>query len=590
MNPSPRSRMALKPFLETVSAFCASSSKDELADVVMSLARGLHVSERGEFIARIESCSTAPGSPGHADADLVEVLLNNIKALEESITDRAESIEDGTYWETYEEWNGPYGYEEEPDYITDGQIEQLADLLAGADDLFVSDRLDEAREVYRAIFLLIDEIEDFAAVPWRNESKSETDIREARARYCRSIYETLEGGDLLDGLVSAMAPDARVTCIEDLSGECYPMIQDVIDAKPGDMKDLDSFLLSWKEELLKTELGGRWAELVLETVFRLEGMEGIAGLARTWKDRHPRGFIFWIRQLKKQGAWKDVNKVGTEALHALHEGGFREWVALSVVEAGRAMNDPTTVLRGKRERFFSNICDRNLLDLLEEAERQKARELELRAAIEFMRKRNEGEERYGEKALFLKALLAAGELGDAYEEVRREKSIGWSGGESGAGVVFGSVLSVAAGHSEEAVAIRTVLEEYADREFAYSMRLSWIDDHEPAAGFSKEILTGLKQAGCSESERTKYFDWANKIGENRIDSIVSNKYRKAYRRAAEVLCALAEAYVVMGVKNKAIDLIDGFCSEKYRRHSAFRKEVRHVIGSSRLLKQIPFRA
>ena len=187
-------------------------------------------------------------------------------------------------------------------------------------------------------------------------------------------------------------------------------------------------------------------------------------------------------------------------------------------------------------------------------------------------------------------MLAAGELESAFEEVRKEKSIGWSSGDSGAGVVFGSALSVAAGHSGEAVTIRTVLEEYADREFAYSMSVLWVDNQKPAVGFCKEILRGLEQAGCPERERTKYFDCAKKIGKYRIDNIVSSKHRKAYRRAAEVLCAIAEAYVVMGAKDKAVDLVNVFCSEKYGRHSAFRKEVRHVIWSSRLLKQIPLLA
>lgn len=590
MNPSSSSRMALKPFLDTVISFCESSSKGELADVVVALAKEVSVSERSEFIARIESCSPAPGSPEGTDASRAEALVEAVQAIEQSVTERIESIEDGTYWEIYGEWDDDYRFDEEPDYFTDQQFDQLTGLFIEADKLFVDDRLEEAREVYQALFALIDGIEEATVVLPRYDSRIKTDVREARARHCRCVYETLEGRDAIDRFMSAMAPDAHVTGVEDLSVECYPMIQDVIDARPGEMKDLDSFLFSWKEELLKTEPGDRRAELVLETAFRLEGLDGVTGLARAWKNRQPRGYIFWLRQLKRQGAWEDVNRVGMEGLDALPEGGFRECVALSMVEAGRAMNDSTIVLRGKRERFFSCVCDHNLLDLLEEAERQEARESELRVAIEFMRKRNDRKERYGEGALFLKALLAAGELENAYQEVRKEKSVGWSSGDGGAGVVFGSVLSVAAGHSGKAVTIRTVLEEYADREFAFSMSGAWVDYHKPSVGFCMEILRGLMQAGCPEKERTKYFNWAKKIGEDRIDSIVSNKHRKAYRRAAEVLCALAEVYVVMGVKDKAIDLVNEFCSEKYRRHSAFRKEVRHVIGSSSLLKQIPLRA
>ncbi len=50
---------------------------------------------------------------------------------------------------------------------------------------------------------------------------------------------------------------------------------------------------------------------------------------------------------------------------------------------------------------------------------------------------------------------------------KKEKSVGWSY-DSNAGVVFGSVLSNLAGHSEKASTIQTLLKSYANQQSIYS--------------------------------------------------------------------------------------------------------------------------
>jgi hypothetical protein len=69
---------------------------------------------------------------------------------------------------------------------------------------------------------------------------------------------------------------------------------------------------------------------------------------------------------------------------------------------------------------------------------------------------------------------------------------------------------------------------------------------------------------------------------------VSNKYRNAYARAAQVLGSLAETYRVVDRDNKANRLLHHFYYEKYNRFSAFRREVKTVVGASELLKNLDF--
>ncbi|MCG2778958.1 MAG: hypothetical protein L6406_25055 [Desulfobacterales bacterium] len=66
---------------------------------------------------------------------------------------------------------------------------------------------------------------------------------------------------------------------------------------------------------------------------------------------------------------------------------------------------------------------------------------------------------------------------------------------------------------------------------------------------------GLKQKEETKSQAAEYLSWAEKIGKLRIDHIVSNKHRRAYERAAQVLGSLAEAYAAMGKKTEAAKIL-----------------------------------
>jgi len=79
---------------------------------------------------------------------------------------------------------------------------------------------------------------------------------------------------------------------------------------------------------------------------------------------------------------------------------------------------------------------------------------------------------------------------------------------------------------------------------------------------------------------------AKKIGENRIDAIVSNLHRKSYDRAAEVLGALMESFLLNDQQTQARLLLETYKNQKYKRHSAFRREVDIVLKNSKLLRTL----
>jgi len=573
-----KSKIALKPYLDTIAGYCSNLSNQELTDILICLARDVPTSGRVNFLEKIESYLPGRRPAMMPDTDPTEQILDDIEALKESIGERIGSIEDGSYWDDPDVWGDDGYYEEEPDYISEDQGEELGSFFDDAESLFLDDRLEDARKVYGALFKLIDDIKEEADF----SPPDEIDIREARARYCRCVYETSNMDKKMDELIGAMEVDMFNLYNENEYDEDYPLMQDVVDARPGEMEDLESFLPAWKKALAKKGAKGRPAGLLLETVHRLEGINGVSRLAKKWKNSQPQGYLFWLNILKKENDQKGIIRVSIEGLKALKEGEPRERVAGFMIDAAKELHDAHHVLLGKREQFFAYMSDQNLLDLVDEATTQGKRDNELDTIIKFFEGRKAIDE---EKDLYARALLMSGNLNSAFALAKNEKGVGWSSGNN-AGVVFGAVLSILADHSEKAGTIKTLLKDYANETSIYSERFS--TDDGKGTSFYDEIIKGLTQNKETKSQAEGYLSWAEKIGKRRIEHIVSNKHRRAYERAAKVLGSLAEAYMAMCQKSKAAKILHKYYSEKYNRFSAFRSEVKAVVKDSDLLRNSGF--
>ena len=221
---------------------------------------------------------------------------------------------------------------------------------------------------------------------------------------------------------------------------------------------------------------------------------------------------------------------------------------------------------------------------MDEAIKQGKREDELKRITGFLDASDKSDGSV--KSLLTRTLLMAGDLKRAFNMTKGARSVGWSSYGSDAGVVFGAVLSLLAGHSEKAVTINTLLRDYADGISIYSERFL-IDEDSPRS-FYPEIIKGLKKKSDTKTVAAEYFPWALRIGKRRIEHIVSNKHRRAYGRAAKVLGSLAEAYLTMGKKAQAVKILHTYYTEKYSRFSAFRREVKAVVMGSDMLRNCGF--
>ncbi len=565
-------KMALKPYLEALKAHCEALSKEGLIETILNLAQEVPVAERGEFLEKIRALSpeVAPQAR-EAEKNFEAILFERIAALREEIEERISSIEDGTYWDhvDYEE----QGYEEEdPDRVTEEQLDELEQLFVEAGGIFLAGQLDTARRLYVDLFAILGSDEDIPL----GFSRLSLVLGEGKARFCRCVYETTEKERRVEEFFQCMDIGAAMNRFRlDLSSELFPMLQGVIDARPGDLPELDSFLPAWEKRLARSHTS-RAAVLRLEALDRLEGTEGLSRLARQWKAGQPIGYLFWIQRLEEKGDWQEILDASLEALEAFPMSSFREQAAEYLVKAGEELGNETAVLQGKRERFFSVTDEKNLMGLLEEAEKQEVRSRELEAALA-LRDHIEASPG-GRSGLHLKMLLMAGKLDEALSMGKDEPSLGWSDGK--AGVLFSAILSVLTENSPRAFTIQTLLKEYAARSFSFD----YADKGQEK--IYSQIGKGLASSRLSPLEEEKYWAWAERIGRERVERIVSAKHRGAYDRAARVLCALGETFILSNAREKAHSLFNEFLRVKFPRHHAFRTEVKHVVGKSVLLKDL----
>jgi len=562
-----KNRIALRPYIEAVKNICRPLSKEQLVELVLKLAQDESSSGRLGFLDRIKARSPGAESIINAVAD-VDQLLDDIQALKEDILERIEAIKNGEY-EAFDDgdWeDDDYDDDDEPNLISDGQSDDMADLFAEAGALFLNGDTREARIVYDALFGLMAELElsEFY-LPY-----PDLDWREERARHARCVYDDSDGKQRIAAFADAMNLDASFRYNRMENNAAYPMLCDVMDARQEKMADLGSFYPEWKS-------------LLLETVLQTEGIKGVEKLARAWGSAQPNGYLFWLDLLMEEKQFNKACFIARQAIKLLKKGKKRAELSQILFEASRSAGNDEGLLEGIFEKFYSRPNEENMSQAMAEAIEQNQRENGLAWILDFYsRKKNMSDDK---KNLYIKALLMNGNLKAAVEMVQAAGSLGWSYGLN-VGLVFGCVAAAASGYETGAGAIKQVLDRSLDNWHAYSDRFTVADEKDPSLFFYNQILNGLKAAKLSEYHTRQDFKWAQEIGRKRVDDIVSNTHRGAYGRAAMVLGSLAEVFAAKGETKTAQNLFRECCKQKYNRHTAFKREVRSVIAGSRLLKTL----
>ncbi len=573
--------LALKPYLEAIEHCCQQLSHAELCELILTLAQEATPRERADFLSRLESRLQPAKKRGVKKVNVEEELLGRIQGLREDIESRQESIEDGSYYEEYgDEDYGGY-YEEEIDALSDEQRQELRMLFAEVDHVFLTDEFELAEKAYRLLLNMFgsvgteeDEDEEFGYT--LSEHDLDINWRETRARYCRCVYETCAPEERPARMYFGM--QVYVNMFESRYAPAdvsYPMLQDVVDAKPGTLSEWEAFLIGW-HQILEKQVNNRACVLSLEATQYQNGLDSVAREVRARKI--PVGYLYWLTHLVAEQAWPDVGTIAQEALEQMPDGSLRAQAAEMLSAAGCELGNDAFILQGKQEQFYSTPSDTTLAALIEEAEKQQIRTQILEQALNFL------EQQEGVVALKIKTMLMLGRLTEASQLVDTDKALGWSYGATGIGAFFGGILTALTHADDRGVTIKAVLQRYSGTQSSYYPGILMASAQESVPSLVQHIRQGLRDIALDDAEKARWFALANKMGGTRIDGIVSNKHRNAYDRAAEALCALMECCILNDDQTQARSLLETYRNEKYRRYSAFRADLDRIMRSSAILR------
>ena len=573
-------KMSLRPFLESVKNSCENMTKEDLVDFVMYYAETVPVKGRIDFLDNIASFSNSGTIP-----EFDETIIDKISDLKDEIRTRYESIEDGSFYEE-SEWNYKYNYhnkynnyydDEEPDCFSDEQKEEMEEYFNQADAFFLSGELAEASSIYSGLYSIFNNDDSFYGP---DESYIDIEHRETRARYLRCIYDTSNQTDRVKNLLAEINIHASLS---DYHYKLYdgddPLLVDIEDAKMEELPDKSDFLNDWIEILAEYETN-RAHLLLLEATNMKEGINGVQRLARKWKDRQPRGYLFWINILINREEWNKVIDSAREALSVVPCNYLRGVIACEMINAGIKIQEDQIVLEGKRELFYSVPEEKNLIDLLKEAKKQNASNIEINSVLSYLGKYKEEK-----KDLEIKILMMKGALSEAFLKNNRADALGWSYSSKSVAILFAGVLSaLIIKNIHEAEIIKLILKRYTEAGESYSFTAETYNDAD--LFMFNEILEGLKKISITDEQESQYFAWIEGLGKKRIESIVSNKHRKSYNKAAEILCGLAECFILLNKKQVGLNLIHEYRDEKYNRYPAFKRELQSILTRSNILRQL----
>ncbi len=529
---------ALKPYLETIEKDCSGLTKKELLETILNIAKNVPQAKREEFLEQLDNVET----PSQ------ETITQAIRDLRAEVEERMVSIENGRYYEEYDE---AY-FEEAPECMSKEQKQKLEVLFQQTEALFLSNQLQIAKAAYDELFEF--ELEYLSL---------DIDLRETRARYFRCIYEISTPKQRVENLLAVIAANKSIQISKSIFDGKYPFFQDILDAHSGYLPDFDKFLPKWEKALAKID-AQRAILLRLEAVQFKKGISGVAKLAQSKQE--PLYYLFWIEKLIEKNAWAEIISVTQKALKVLPHSDYRAIIADSLILAGKNQEDLPRVLKGKQEKFFSHPDDNTLLDWINEAELQENRTDALKQASNFLYKKREL------STLYIKVSLMAGEIDKAFVRVSKVKAYGWTNEQNSAGIVFAAILIALLPRKQQATELHKAILEYYSR--SYSTENSLVT----------QIIQGIRRRQWPASQRKLWQEWAENIGKQRIEHIVSNKYRKAYGRAAEILGALGEYFILTDKADYGISIIVEYRDVQFKRYNAFRKQVDSVVKNSTVLR------
>lgn len=577
-----QSRISVKEFVSKLESVLLSSSKEQLAEIIRQMANNLSSEDRCSFLSKLQ----IKKNENIDDNKLSNNLLIKIDNLVSEISD---AMDDEEIMEDY--WNDHYGEHDDEDPL--GPFEKfIPDITYCMIEIEKAFEKQDHSLVANAFLKLkkIFEMENNYDCRIDLNDLQKIDLREFQAKYLRSILLSKEHDSNPEAFFTHLLNSHK------LFNPIIPSLKDIVEISCESSKFLESFLDEWIEFLLP-KLDKKYSFYLREAYFLKFGISGFKKLTTMAGKKDYRIYFDWAKLLDVAEKYDECITVCKTAIDAIPAGNP---IRATISDIGKKNS---IVLDDKKNaEYFCWISfeERPSLEKLFElvVTYTTKRDLYLEKAVNVIEKelkanRTPNEDKweidnvedyaYIDKSLLLHVYLLQMNITNAFNLIKNLREVGWSSRENGQ-PLFISFLYNLIGKQDlykHTKNQREFYEQALTGSIYTNLAFSW----NTYRNYNKDDLVDkiktvhndlIKRSTLSVGDLQTEFSWAVEQCKKRIDSIVSNKHRDAYARAALITAVTSEAFESIGENRMALNFITKIKSD-YSRHSAFQNELKRVF-------------
>ncbi|HYF92582.1 MAG TPA: hypothetical protein VD969_10045 [Symbiobacteriaceae bacterium] len=513
-------------------------SPAELQERVLRHARQLPAAERRTFL-NIFSQTTSPQKAP------TESLL-------EEIGEWVERLEAGHYYQGYG-WDHELGYERA--WGDESWAEEADDLFTRADAAFLAGERSLACKAYELLleaFLLDDE--GIFCGPSPPQEMVVADLAEAKARYFRALFETTSAAERADLLLDAMNTLQWVGP--------HVGLGEVLQADSAPLADFEEFLPLWLEVLRQEDTPQHQSEtmvrkLLVEAVLLSQGTDGLREVARERGE-----YLAWVEALAGEGRRADAIAAALEGVAHVCHAHARGLLGEALARLATAQGDAELLLKARRIEWRAGPSPARLVHLCQAAEAA--------GSLKVILTQETSDYRAGQlplsASLACQLLLLTRDYHEVLELFQQGKALGWSNSDHPGMIVLPFLL-------------------LAGSKAFSPLPGTWLSQLWNAldTGFRGFLVAACHRQPPEPEEADRFLSVARTAIEQRVHSIVSNKHRGAYDRAARLAAAYAEATSLYERSPEGWGLLQSVRSA-FPRHYAFQDALDGAVQSSPLLR------
>ena len=584
-------RLTLKEFVSQLTARLAAFSYEELKDVILEHAKSLDSGERQAYLDIFVSSGIAKGERQARRGG--EALLDEIRAFGKRVEN--DEYRDGWGWDSEIHDERVWGDESWVDDL-DSLVEEIDAFYNAGDYALARKAYDKLLNIY---YRGVEEVE---LSGYDHDGMLKTDLEEVSLRYLRSVYLTEK---------PPSRPNALFETISNAHDSSLYSIRGMINVSLEDLPELDRFGEAWITFLKSQKGDSTVARLLKEAVSLFEGPKGLEALAREKGQEFPGAFVEWLEALKKEEKHEEMVDAAMLGLRSLPDNlVIRARIADYLLDAARRLQRSDLVDLSLKEALYASPSLKRLLDLLESAPSEDQRMALVDNALSRFDEIR-GREAASKGVSWIASRSPDLEGNDVpdnlemccyllkadYPKVKglmtESRPLGWSygGTPSALAVPFflyafwnqekplsANIADLWQGATSAGAASFSRWENGLDDEND-ALEPDDLESEDLGSRFRKNLESVLNRHPMSPEDLKRCFTSAEKVAKERVTAIVENKFRKSYWKAAQLILAVAETYWSRDRRAEGQRMIDHF-QEKYKRHSAFRRELRSMAAKS----------